>query len=115
MREKIFKDLLGRKIKEGDNVLHLWTRITHQGWAVYGENGVGYKLATVIGFSEKGVKIEWRDKKHKDTIKKSTIFLSKNRIIALENKRLTINDNDIINDVKKEYEKYKKSRRIQQV
>ena len=107
--QKPFKDLLGRDIKIGDNVLHLWTRIYKGGYVQGGMGAVNKKLATVIKQTSKGIGIEWRDSRDKKTIKKSTIFNTENRLIVLDGESLKLNYEDIIHDVEKSYEKYKKS------
>ncbi len=107
--QKTFRDLLGRDIKIGDNVLHLWTRIGTNGYVQGGEGAVNSKLATVIKQTAKGIGIEWRDKRDKRKVKKSTIYNTRNRLIVLDGKSLILNYDDIVEDVKKEYERQKKS------
>ena len=106
--QKTFRDLLGRDIKIGDNVLHLWTKIGVNRYVQGREGAVNSKLATVIKQTPKGIGIEWRDKRDKRKIKRSTVFNTRNRLIVLDGKNLIINYDDIVNDVKKEYESYKK-------
>ena len=107
--QKTFRDLLGRDIKIGDNVLHLWTKVDSSGYAQGGKGSVNKKLATVIKQTPKGIGIEWRDSHDKRQIKRSTIFNTRNRLIILDGKKLKLEYNDIVNDVQKSHEKYKKS------
>jgi len=109
IQKNTFKDLLGRDIKIGDNVLHLWTRFDNYGYPQGGKRAISKKLATVIKQTPKGIGIEWRDSRDKKTIKKSTIFNTENRLIVLDGESLKLNYEDIIHDVEKSYEKYKKS------
>lgn len=103
--QKTFRDLLGKNIEVGDHVLHLWTTIAANG---YSEGGVKSKIAKVIKHTKKGIGIEWRDKKNKQQIKKSTIFNTRNRIIVLDDKKLTLSTADIVRDVESSHETYKK-------
>ena len=106
--QKTFRDLLGRDIKIGDNVLHLWTKVDPRGYANGGKGAINKKLATVIKQTSKGIGIEWRDSHNKKIIKKSTIFNTTNRLIVLDGKKLFLNYEDIVNDVQQSYEGYKK-------
>ncbi len=106
--QKTFRDLLGRDIKIGDNVLHLWTNVDPQGYARGGEGAVKKKLATVIKQTPKGIGIQWRDPHDKRIIKKSTILNTRNRLIVLDGKSLILNIEDIVKDVEESHEKYKK-------
>jgi len=106
--QKIFRDLLGRDIKIGDNVLHLWTRVDNRGYPIGGQGAINKKIATVIKQTPNGIGIEWRDKRDK-RIKRSTIFNTKNRLIVLDGKKIMLNFDDIVKDVEESYEKYKKS------
>lgn len=106
--QKTFRDLLGRNIKIGDNVLHLWTRVDSSGYAKGGEGAVNKKLATVIKQTPKGISIEWRDSHDKRKIKRSTIRNTRNRLIVLDGKKLVLEIDDIINDVEEAHQKYKK-------
>lgn len=107
--EKIFKDLLGRKIKIGDNVLHLWTKTDSRGYPQDGKGAIKKKLATVISQTSKGIGIEWRDPQDKKKIKKSTVFNTQNRLIVFDGKKLNLEIEDIVKDVEEAHEKYKKS------
>jgi hypothetical protein len=107
-RQKTFRDLLGRDIKIGDNVLHLWTRVDARGYPTGGEGAIHKKLATVTKQTPKGIGIEWRDSKDKRRIRKSTIFNTRNRIIVLDGKKLILEIDDIIKDVEEVHEKDKK-------
>ncbi len=107
--QKTFRDLLGRDIKIGDNVLHLWTKVDSSGYAQGGKGSVNKKLATVIKQTPMGIGIEWRDSHDKRKIKRSTIFNTRNRLIILDGKKLKLEYNDTVNDVQKYHEKYKKS------
>ena len=109
MTQKTFRDLLGRDIKVGDNVLHLWTKVDPMGYARGGEGAINKKIATVIKQTPKGIGIEWRDGYNKKKIRKSTIFNTRNRLIILDGKSLILNIEDIVEDVEKSHEKYKKS------
>ena len=106
--QKTFKDLLGRDIKVGDSILHLWTRVDSRGYPQGGSGAINKKLATVIKLTSKGVGIEWRDSRNKRLIKRSTIFNTRNRLIVLDGKSLKLNIEDIVNDVELSHEKYKK-------
>ena len=86
--QKTFRDLLGREIKVGDNVLHLWTKIGSDGYPTGGKEAINKKLATVIKQTPKGVGIEWRDSRDKRVIKKSTIYNTTNRLIILDGKKI---------------------------
>ena len=103
-----FKDLLGRHIYIGDNVIHLWFRIDGRGRHMGGKSGVNYKIATVIKQTKKGISIEWRDKHNKIKVKKSTIFNTTNRLIVLDGESLSLHYEDIVNDVVKSHSTYKK-------
>jgi hypothetical protein len=107
--QKTFRDLLGRDIKVGDNVLHLWTRLDNRGYPKGGAGGVGKKLATVINQTPKGVGIEWRDSHDKRRIKRSNIKNTRNRLIILDGKKLSLEIDDIVKDVEEAHDKYKKS------
>jgi chromosome segregation ATPase len=107
--QKTFRDLLGRDIKVGDNVLHLWTKIDSRGYSTGGKGAVNKKLATVIKQTEKGIGIEWRDSHDKRRIKRSTIFNTRNRLIVLDGKSLKLEIDDIVKDVEESHEKYRKS------
>lgn len=109
--QKTFRDLLGRDIKVGDNVLHLWTKIDSRGYSTGGQGAVNKKLATVIKQTPKGIGIEWRDSHDKKKIKRSTIFNTRNRLIVLDGKNLKLNIDDIVKDVEASHERYKKSMR----
>ena len=103
--QKIFRDFFGRDIKIGDRVIHLWATVTHLGISG-GTSAIKHKLAKVIGFSKKGVKIEWSLKK--SSIQQSTIFNTRNRLIILKNNVPEIDEEIIVNEAVKEYESYKK-------
>ena len=109
--QKTFRDLLGRDIKIGDNVLHLWTKVDRAGYAQGGKGSINKKLATVVKQTKKGIGIEWRDSHNKKMIKKSTIYNTMNRLIILNGESLALNYDDVVHDVEKSYEKYKKSMR----
>ena len=106
-QQKTFRDLLGRDIKVGDNVLHLWTKIDRMG---YPHGGVNKKLATVIKQTEKGISIEWRDPHDKRIIKKSNIKNTRNRLIVLDGKKLNLEIEDIVKNVQEAHEKDRKSK-----
>jgi hypothetical protein len=107
-RQKTFRDLLGRDIKVGDNVLHLWTRLDARGYPTGGEGAINKKLATVIKQTPKGIGIEWRDPHNKRKIKRSTIKNTRNRLIILDGKKLSLYLEDIVKDVEEAHEKDKK-------
>ncbi len=109
-QQKTFRDLLGRDIKVGDTVLHLWTYVGIDGYPNGGKGAIKKKLATVIKQTPKGIGIEWRDSHDKRKIKKSTIFNTRNRLIILDGKSLKLSIDDIIKDVEESYERYKKSK-----
>lgn len=104
--QKTFRDFFGRDIKVGDRVLHLWAVMSYHG-IKGGESAIKHKLATVINFSGKGVRIEWKEKNSKP-LKKSTIFNTRNRLIILRKADLGIDEEIISNEAIKEYEAYKK-------
>jgi hypothetical protein len=82
-KQKTFRDFFGKDIKVGDDVLHLWAKIVRDKvWG--GESAIRHKKAKVVGFSAKGVRIEWK-KNHTDSMKQSTIFNTRNRLIILKN------------------------------
>ena len=66
--QKTFRDLLGRDIKVGDSILHLWTRVDSSGYPQGGQGAINKKLATVVKQTSKGVGIEWRDSLNKKLI-----------------------------------------------
>lgn len=104
--QKTFRDFFGRDIKVKDKVLHLWATVTY----LHVEGGasmIKHKVAKVIGFSAKGVRIEWKEKNFKPR-KKSTIFNTRNRLIILRKADLGIDEEIIANEAIKEYESYKK-------
>jgi len=105
-----FRDLLGRDIKIGDNVLHLWTKVDPMGYARGGEGAINKKLATVIKQTPKGIGIEWRDPHDKRRIRKSTIKNTRNRLIILDGKKLNLEIDDIVKDVEEAHEKERKSK-----
>lgn len=108
--QKTFRDLLGRDIKVGDNVLHLWTKVDPIGYAKGGKGAINRKLATVIKQTPKGVGIEWRDPHDKRIIKRSTIKNTTNRLIVLDGKRFNLEINDIVKNVEEAHEKFRKSK-----
>lgn len=104
--QKIFEDFFGKEIKIGDYALHLYLWATVIGGNIYGgESAIKHKLVKVMGFSKKGVRIEWREK---EKIKQSTIFNTNNRLIILKNNLIEVDEEVIINNAMKDYEKYKK-------
>lgn len=105
--QQTFRDLLGRDIKIGDNVLHLCTKLDRSG---YPHGGVNKKLATVINQTPKGIGIEWRDKHDKRIIKKSNIKNTRNRLIILDGKKLNLEIDDIVKDVQEAHEKDRKNK-----
>ena len=108
--QKTFRDLLGREIKVGDNVLHLWTKIDPLGYAKGGQGAINHKLATVIKQTSNGIGIEWRDKHDKRKIRKSTVFNTRNRLIVLDGKNLKLSIDDIVNSVESSFEKFRKNK-----
>jgi len=108
--QKTFRDLLGRDIKIGDNVLHLWTKVDPLGYAQGGEGAINKKLATVIKQTPKGISIEWRDSRDKRKIRKSNIKNTRNRLIVLDGKKLNLEIDDIVRDVQQAHEKERKSK-----
>jgi len=108
--QKRFRDLLGREIKVGDNVLHLWTKVDPMGYAKGGQGAINRKLATVIKQTPKGIGIEWRDPHDKRIIKRSTIKNTTNRLIVLDGKSLILEIDDIVRDVQEAHEKERKSK-----
>ena len=106
--QKTFRDLLGRDIKVGDDVLHLWTKIDHSGYPNGGSGAINKKLATVIKQTPKGISIEWRDSRNKTKIKRSTVFNTTNRLIILDGKKLSLSYDDIVKDVEESYQRYRK-------
>ena len=77
-KEKIYKDLLDRKIKIKDCVLHLWIKTDSRGYPTGGVLGVKYKIATVIKFTDQGIGIKWINHRTKKE-KHSTIYNTKNK------------------------------------
>ncbi len=104
--QKTFRDFFGRDIKVEDKVLHLWATVSYQGVSG-GTSAIKHKTATVIGFSKKGVRIEWKEK-NSVPLKRSTIFNTRNRLIILRKADLGIDEEIIKNEAIKEYEAYKK-------
>lgn len=106
--QKTFRDLLGRDIKVGDNVIHLWTKLDARGYPKGGEGAINKKLATVIKHAKNGIGIEWRDSHDKRKIKRSTIFNTRNRLIILDGKKLNLHLDDIVKDVEEANNKERK-------
>ncbi len=129
-REKVYKDMLGKEIFVGDEVLHLWLKIDGDGFPQCGKAGVKHKFATVIKICPNSVRLLHHDLNESE----SNVFTTTNRIIVINNKELIINKESIVNesiaahekelkriksinrimqeDLDKEREKYKKMRSI---
>ena len=107
-KEKIltYKDMLGRTIKQGGHVLHLWCKVDPNGHPEGGPSMIKHKLATVVKLNPKSIRIQYRDKRKN---KESNITNTKNRIIVMKNDELRINPEDIAEEVMKEQETYKKT------
>ena len=102
----IYKDMMGRTIKVGDHVLHLWCRVTYHGQAEGGPSMIKHKLATVIKLNPKSIRIRYRKKRE---TKEGNITNTTNRIIVMENDELRINPEDIVEETMKEQDAYRKS------
>jgi len=104
--ELFYKDMLGRIIKKGDHVLHLWCRIDTKGNIEGGPSKIKHKLATVIKLNPKSIRIRYRDKRKN---KESNITNTKNRIIVMKDNELKITPEDISEAVMKEQDQYRKT------
>jgi len=94
MTEKTFKDMMGKEIKLGDEVLHLWLEVDDNGYPATGKKGVRNKLATIIKICPKSVRL-----RHHDVAKsESNVFNTLNRIIIVNNKELIIQKDFLIDE-----------------